>query len=181
MLLVEKRTIFERLVTDRFPEKNDCLLATGGGFPGRAFRAALHSIHEQIQVPLHVVTDNDPAGYELFLLVTRGEGSAARESAEIAIPSAAFLGLRAAHVNRYGLDHRVQIKLTQNEQIALNGLRKCSWLAHDNDWQNEISALLRRGSKVELEALCFLSLSFLAETYLPDRLRADDHLRLKRT
>lgn len=181
MLLVEKHTIFERLRVDGFPERNNCLLATGGGFPGRAFRAALHTIHAQLRVPLYVLADNDPAGYELFFLLSRGAGFAEKESTEHAIPSAVFLGLRAEHVERYGLDDRVRIKLTSDERIALKRLQKRSWLAHENEWQNETDALLNRGSKVEVEAFCFLSLPFLAETYLPERLNAGDHLRLMRS
>ena len=93
MLLVEEHSIFERLRTDRLPERHNCLLAMGGGFPGRAFLAILHAIHAQLRAPLLILTDNDPAGYELFFLVARGAGVAKKQSAGLAIPNALFIGL----------------------------------------------------------------------------------------
>src|SRR5260370_42278894 len=60
-LLVEKYNGFARLVQDGFHLTNACVLATGNGYPGTGFRALIRRLYEQLNVPLYVLADNDPA------------------------------------------------------------------------------------------------------------------------
>jgi len=179
ILLVEKQTVFARLREDEFATKSRCVLVCGNGVPGTAFHPLLRRLHDQLQVPFYVLADNDPAGYELFFVTTRGAArgrGAAR--AECAIPAAAYLGLRAVDYQLLGLGDRVQIELTGRERDRVRRLKAYPWLESDTAWQRELDALLQRGFKVEIEALCSISTSCLAEEYLPERLSASDHLRL---
>jgi DNA topoisomerase VI subunit A len=165
MLLVEKNTIFARLRDDDFATKNHCVLCCGTGFPGRSFRALVGQLHQQLQLPFHVLADNDPAGYQLFFLTARE------------FPAAAYLGLRVRDYELLGLPDWVQIALTDAEREQLRGLKARPWLKSDVAWQLELDGLLQRGFKVEMEALCTVSVSCFADCYLPERLAAKDHLR----
>lgn len=179
VLLVEKQTIFARLLEDDFPLRHRCLLICGDGYPRRSFRKFARLIHDQIRVPFYVLADNDPAGYELFFLIARGalsQHEAARHT--IAIPDALYIGLTVKDYDRLELPEWVQITLSDADREQLARLKVYPWLVSDVDWQCEIDALLLRGFKVEMEALCSVSISCLSETYLPERLQAIDHLRL---
>ena len=178
ILLVEKGSIFKRLLEDEFAAKNQCILATDGGYPGRSFRKLLHKIEQQTGLPFYVLADNDPAGYEFFFLVARGGlGINPRERAS-AIPSAAYLGLRTSDFESMKLHDDVTIKLTPNERQQLDRLASYPWLPVDSPWRSEINAMRKRGFKVEMEATNTLSLDYLAEHFLPQRLASANHLRL---
>lgn len=166
MMLVKKATIFARLREDEFATKNRCVLICGNGFPGRTFRGLLRQLCDQLRLPFYVLADNDPAGYELFFLTGRG------------IPGAVYLGLRVRDYELLGLPDWVQIKLSEAEREQLQRLRARPWLKQDAEWQCEVDALLQRGFKVEMEALCSVSVSYFPERYLAERLGATDHLRL---
>jgi DNA topoisomerase-6 subunit A len=51
ILLVEKGSIFNRLLEDKFPVKNQCILATDRGYAGRSLRKLLHKIENETRRP----------------------------------------------------------------------------------------------------------------------------------
>jgi DNA topoisomerase VI subunit A len=179
MLLVEKRNIFDSLVQDRFHVNHPCIMATGNGYPGRWFREVLRELHDQLRLPFYVLADNDPAGYALFFLIARG-GARCQGAGNpaLAIPHTRFLGLRAADFRQMGLSASVGIELSETERDLLARLKSAPWLRSDEIWQRELKLMSRNGFKVEMEALCSVGESFLAEEYLPRRLAAGEHLLL---
>ena len=180
ILLIEKELAFARLQTDSFAAKSKCVMICGNGYyPVRALHTLIRRLYDQLHLPFYVLADNDPAGYEFFFLMARGTGSAAgSERAELAIPSAAYLGLCVADYDWLGLSKTLQIQLTEGEREHLRRLKSRPWLESEVVWQRELDAFLSRGFKVETEALCTVSESCLAEMYLPQRLIAGAHLRL---
>lgn len=177
MLLVEKQGIFNRLKQDGFAEQHRCVMLSGNGYPGLSFRRVIHTLHQQLRIPLYVLADNDPAGYEMFFLVTRGS---ARTTGSIraasAVPGAAFVGVQVRDYGLFSLPDDAGITLNEEERLQLLRLKSCTWLRQDPLWQREFDQLLERGFKVEMEAFCLLSLSFMASSYLPDRIAAANHL-----
>lgn len=182
VLLVEKKNIFGRLCADDFHLKGRCVLASGDGYPGRSFHRVLRKICDQIALPLYVLADNDPGGYELFFLVARGTARCrdyrgANHNA-LAIRQAAFIGMRTRDYSAMGMGEWASISLSEPDRAQLNRISSCAWLKSDDRWQEEIRTMASRGFKVELEATFGLSPTYLADTYLPERIAANDHLRL---
>ncbi|MGA2229745.1 MAG: hypothetical protein ABSH22_02365 [Tepidisphaeraceae bacterium] len=179
VLLIEKLNIFKRLVEDQFHTKNGCFLACGDGYPTKACRRLLRQLHERLQVPFYVLADNDPAGYLFFFLMARGAARVqGTQKKAMAIPNAFFLGIRAGDAPRLGIGKSVQIGLCDAEIKQLNRLKESPWLRSNFQWQQEINELLTRESKLEVEALCSISTSFLSHSYLPEKLQAGGHLSL---
>ncbi len=179
LLVVEKGAIFDRLREQEFPQRHRCILACGVGYPSRAFHLLLRGLHDQLRLPFLVLADNDPGGYELFFLLARGNaGNRGERRPALAIPDAAYLGLRARDYESLGLNDWVTIELSGAEKAQVERLRSCPWLRHEDAWQRELEALAAHGFKIEMEALASMSRSYLAEIYLPPRLSASDHLRL---
>ena len=178
VLLVEKHTIFARLAADQFHRKNACLLACGAGYPSHDFRCDLRRLHDQLQLPFFVLADNDPAGYLLFFLIARGVARRdSKPKQAIAIPEAAFLGLRTRDTSRLDLEP-ARIDLRESEFQQLRQFRENTWLQPSPQWQEEFDQLLDRKTKVEMEGLSVLSWDYLSGSYLPERLAAGDHLYL---
>lgn len=159
-------------------------MACGNGYPGRSFRRILCQIHKQIALPFYVLADNDPGGFEFFFLVCRGTARSSdfggTRGHPLAIPEAAYIGLRASDYDRMAMERWAYINLNERERIQLDRLSSCDWLNPNTPWQDEFRAMRLRGFKVEMEATYALSRSYLAKTYLPARIAAGDHLRFER-
>lgn len=180
ILLIEKGSTYNKIRASDFAERNDCILIYGRGFPSRTFRRLVHRLHAQLRLPFYVFADNDPAGYELFFLMARGSTrSAGRPRPEFAILDAKFLGIRVGERSDFGIAADYGIDLTPKELEHLRRLRRCSWLRGDGPWQRELRDLETRGFKIEMEAIQWVEPGYIDQRYLPERLGADDLLRLR--
>ena len=100
VLVVEKDSIFRRLVDDRFTERKlPCVVVTGCGFPDLATRALVQRVVEFLQVPCYCLTDYNPHGMALMLTYKYGTSKLGLER-HCSCPTLRWLGLRAAHVRR---------------------------------------------------------------------------------
>ena len=97
-------------------------------------------------------------------------------SQSLAIPEAKFLGIRAKDYKACGLDEAVKIDLTENDIKRAGEIAAYPWFAGHKGWQREIQELLRNGFKMEVESLITKDISYVTETYVPERLKAKDWL-----
>jgi DNA topoisomerase-6 subunit A len=63
ILHVEKGTVWQRFNEDKFWAKHNCILTHGSGQPPRGVRRMLHRLHNELNLPVYCVLDNDPWGY----------------------------------------------------------------------------------------------------------------------
>lgn len=89
--------------------------------------------------------------------------------------------MRTSDCDRMAIEEWAYIDLKKEERIQLDRLSSCDWLSASTPWQNEFRAMRLRGFKVEMEAICAMSPSYLAKTCFPERIAAGDHLRLPRS
>ena len=68
VLVVEKDTIFQKLLGDRdkCPEYLNCILITGKGEPDIATRILVNRLAEIEKLPTYILVDNDPYGFEIM-------------------------------------------------------------------------------------------------------------------
>jgi DNA topoisomerase-6 subunit A len=109
-------------------------------------------------------------------VIKQGSISLAFESTRLAIPEAKFLGIRAKDFRECGLDDAVKIDLTENDVKRAKEIAAYPWFAGHRGWQREIDALLSNGFKMEVESLITKDISYVSETYVPERLRKKDWL-----
>jgi len=176
VLHVEKGTVWNRFNEDRFWEKNNCILTHGAGQPPRGCRRLLQRLNQELKLPIICVLDNDPWGHYIYSVIKQGSISLAFESTRLAIPDAKFLGIRAKDFRECGLDDAVKIDLTDNDIKRAKEIAAYPWFEAHKGWQKEINALLSNGFKMEVESLITKDISYVSETYVPERLRAKDWL-----
>jgi len=176
VLHVEKGTVWNRFNEDRFWEKNNCILTHGAGQPPRGCRRLLQRLNQELKLPIICVLDNDPWGHYIYSVIKQGSISLAFESTRLAIPDAKFLGIRAKDFRECGLDDAVKIDLTDNDIKRANEIAAYPWFEAHKGWQKEINALLSNGFKMEVESLITKDISYVSETYVPERLKAKDWL-----
>ena len=59
-------------------------------------------------------------------------------------------------------------------EVTEQGARVLSWFADRRVWQKEIKRMLSNGFKMEVESLITKDISYVTETYVPERLKAKD-------
>lgn len=176
VLHVEKGTVWNRFNEDRFWEKNNCILTHGAGQPPRGCRRLLQRLNQELKLPIICVLDCDPWGHYIYSVIKQGSISLAFESTRLAIPEAKFLGIRAKDYKSCDLDDAVRIDLTDNDIKRANEIAAYPWFEGKKPWQREIQAMLDNGFKMEVESLITKDISYVTETYVPERLTAQDWL-----
>jgi DNA topoisomerase-6 subunit A len=176
VLHVEKGTVWNRFNEDRFWEKNNCILTHGAGQPPRGCRRLLQRLNQELKLPIICLLDCDPWGHYIYSVIKQGSISLAFESTRLAIPEAKFLGIRAKDFEECDLSEAVKIDLTDNDIKRAREILAYPWFEGHRGWRKEIEKLLSNGFKMEVESLITKDISYVSETYVPERLKAKDWL-----
>jgi DNA topoisomerase-6 subunit A len=176
ILHVEKDTVWQRFNEDKFWRKHSCLLTHGAGQPPRGVRRMLQRLHNELKLPVYCLLDNDPWGYYIYSVIKQGSINLAYESKRMAIPDAKFLGLRSADFERCKLTKSVMISLNDQDIKRAKQIASYPWFAGKKAWQKEIELMLKNGFKLEVESLISKGISFVTDTYVPERLAEKDWL-----
>ena len=66
--------------------------------------------------------------------------------------------------------------VTDNDIKRAREIAAYPWFEGHKGWQKEIDGLLKNGFKMEVESLITKDISYVTETYVPERLKAKDWL-----
>jgi DNA topoisomerase-6 subunit A len=176
VLHVEKDTVWGRFNEDRFWEKHNCILTEGSGQPPRGVRRLLRRLNEELGLPIYCLLDCDPWGHYIYSVIKQGSISLAFESERLAIPDAKFIGVRSKDYEACELSDDVQIALYDTDKKRANEILNYPWFKENKGWQKEINKMLANGFKMEVESLITKDISYVTETYVPERLAKRDWL-----
>ncbi len=171
ILHVEKDTVWRRFYEDGFWDKHHCIVSHGSGQPTRGMRRLLYRMHNELRLPVYVLLDNDPWGYYIYSVIKQGSINLAFESSRMAVPDAVFIGVSAFDYERYDLSDDVKLALDANDVKRCKQILNYPWFEGKRPWEREIKKLVRNGFKMEVEALCNKSLSFVTDEYVPAKLK----------
>lgn len=175
ILLVEKDAVWRRLNEDKFWKKHKAILLHGQGMASRGVRRLLYRMVQELKLPLYVLVDNDPWGFYIYSVVKQGSINLAYESVRMAVPAARFVGLSSYDAEKYDLPDNVTIRLDDTDERRAKQMLAYPWFQR-KEWQREVQHMLKRGVKLELEALSAKGISYISEEYLPRKLRQKDYL-----
>jgi DNA topoisomerase VI subunit A len=176
ILHVEKGTVWQRFNEDKFWKKHNCLLTHGAGQPPRGVRRMLSRLHNELKLPIYCVLDNDPWGYYIYSVIKQGSINLAYESRRMAIPNAKFLGLRSNDYERCKLGAGIKLKLNDTDKKRAKQIAEYPWFKEKKPWQREIAMMLENDFKLEVESLMSKDISYVTDTYVPQRLEEMDFL-----
>ncbi len=171
ILHVEKGAVWQRFHEDRFWQKHNCILTHGAGQPPRGVRRLLHRMHNELKLPVYCLLDNDPWGYYIYSVIKQGSINLAFESQRMAVPDAKFIGIRSRDFEEFGLSDDVKIAIDNNDIKRARQILAYPWFAGKKDWEKEIELMLKHGFKMEVEALINKGISYVTETYVPQKLK----------
>jgi DNA topoisomerase-6 subunit A len=171
ILHVEKDTVWRRFYEDRFHETHHCIVTHGGGQPARGMRRLLRRMHDELKLPVYCLLDCDPWGYYIYSVIKQGSISLAYESQRMAVPQAVFIGVSSFDYDRFGLSDDVKIGLDDNDVRRAKQILNYPWFQGKKHWEKEIRKMMQNGFKMEVEALTTKRLTYLAEEYVPIKLK----------
>lgn len=175
VLVIEKDAVWQRLNEDKFWKKHNCLIVTGKGQPARGCRRLINRLHNELNLPVYVITDADPWGYYIYSVIKQGSINLSFLSDRLGTPDAKFIGLTCKDVTDYDISSNVTIKLNKGDQKRIKEMIKYIWFK-PKPWQQELKRMLKTGYKLELEALSSKGIRFISEKYLPEKISNSDFL-----
>lgn len=94
VLIVEKDTVFQRLVNDNLFGQSDqkIILITAKGYPDVNTRTLLKLMSNQLGKPMYIIVDADPHGIEIMCTYKYGSLNKVHNSEHLAVPSIEWIG-----------------------------------------------------------------------------------------
>lgn len=174
-LVIEKDAVWQRLNEDKFWQKYNCLILTGKGQPARGCRRLINRLHNELKLPIYVLTDADAWGYYIYSVIKQGSINLSFISDRLGTPSAKFIGLTTKDVTKFDIPKNVTIKLKKGDIKRTNEMLNYVWFK-PKEWQAELKNMVEVGYKLELEALSAKGIKFISEKYLPQKIKEKDFL-----
>ncbi|TNN16750.1 Meiotic recombination protein [Schistosoma japonicum] len=175
ILVIEKDTIFQKLLNEKFYEKfKPCLLITAKGYPdltARQFLARLNYTHPNI--PMFGLFDADPHGINVFCTYKFGTMNPTmqdRHGCPIKIPNLQLCGLLPSELSSLPIKEEEILNLTKNDKSLLISIQKRGYIHEEFNLLKQIKCLLFTEKKAELEILNSINSRFLTNEYLPKKL-----------
>ncbi len=175
IIYMEKAAVWERLHEDKFWMKQNCIIMCSQGQSTRGVRRLLQRLASEYKLPIYVLTDNDPWGIYIYSVLKYGSISLAHMSDELAIRDVRYLGVTCDDVKKYKLE-RHYIKLTEQDSSRLKQMAEYDWFKDHKDWQKQFKAMKEAGAKVEIQSLSSRGITFISETYLPEKIKNQEFI-----
>ncbi|XP_050452631.1 meiotic recombination protein W68 [Cataglyphis hispanica] len=160
VLVIEKDTIFQKLLEEDCPRILKCILVTGKGYPDMNTRMLVNILSVKIGLPVYIIVDANPFGVDIMLLYRFGSSKFCRQNESLACPNARWLGIHPSESVILGMRTN---SLTKTDFVKLRSIESRTYV--NDDISKELS-ILRKG-KADIEALSSFTKNFLTATYLP--------------
>ena len=165
VLAIEKGGLFTRFVEERVHKKYKAILVNTAGQPPRSTRFLLRRLNQELGLPVGILCDADPWGAHIAMVIKSGSANAAHLR-ELTTPDAVWLGVWASDIVKYKLPSD---KLTEVDIKRLYEL-KADPRYTEKMWHDELDTFLKIKKKSEQEAFARYGLSYIVDTYLPEKL-----------
>jgi len=170
VMVVEKDTVLNNIRKSGFIQKYNAILMTGSGEPDRATRMMVKALNEEWKKPVVVFADADPWGLGIALRYKIGSESLSYDSDRLVTPDAKVLGMMFSDIEKYKIPEVARLAATDEDINRANDMKKKPWF-QDKQWQKELNIFLADNEKCELDAFFKHGFKYLAEVYLPEKLR----------
>jgi len=166
VLAIEKGGLFTRFIEEKVHEKYKAILINTAGQPPRSTRYLLRRMREELKLPIGILCDADPWGAHIAMVIRSGSANAAHLR-DLTTPSAVWLGVYASDIIKYKLpsDPLTEIDIKRLYELKADPRYK------DKMWHDELDTFLKIKKKSEQEAFSRYGLSYIVDTYLPEKLQ----------
>jgi len=165
VIAIEKGGLFTRFVEEQVDKKFKALIVDTGGQAPRSTRTLLRRLHDELSLPVIILTDGDVYGEHIAMVIKSGSANAAHLR-ELTVPDAKWVGVWATDIEKFKLP---TIPMTESD------IKRCYDLQKDpryekGIWKRELEVFLKLKRKAELEAFSKYGLTNITDKYLPYKL-----------
>jgi DNA topoisomerase-6 subunit A len=168
VIAIEKGALFTRFIEENVHNKHKALLISCGGQAPRQTRSFIRRLHDELNLPVYILTDGDPWGMHIAQVIISGSANAAHLR-ELNTPDAVWSGVWASDIIEYKLPTD---PLDEVDIKRLHELQKDPRYQNDPIWQKEINLFLKIRRKAEQEAFSRYGLTYIVDEYLPTKLKS---------
>ena len=165
VIAIEKGGLFTRFVEEQVDKKFKSIIINTGGQAPRSTRTLLKRLHDELNLPVVILTDGDVYGEHIAMVIKSGSANAAHLR-ELTVPDAKWMGVWATDIDKYKLP---TIPMTESD------IKRCFDLQKDpryqeGIWKKELEVFTKIKKKAELEAFSKYGLTNITDKYLPEKL-----------
>jgi DNA topoisomerase-6 subunit A len=166
VLAIEKGGLFTRFIEEKVHKKYKAILINTAGQPPRSTRYLLRRLHQELKLPIGILCDADPWGAHIAMVIKSGSANAAHLR-DLTTPSGVWLGVWASDIVKYKLpsDPLTEIDIKRIYELKADPRYK------DKMWHDELDTFLKIKKKSEQEAFSRYGLTYIVDTYLPEKLQ----------
>ena len=165
IIAIEKGGLFTRFVEEQVDKRFKAIIVDTGGQAPRSTRTLLRRLHEELSLPVVILTDGDVYGEHIAMVIKSGSANAAHLR-ELTVPDAKWVGVWASDIERYQLP---TIPMTESDIKRCHDLQKDPRYSH-GIWKKELEVFLKIKRKAELEAFSKYGLTNITDRYLPHKI-----------
>ncbi len=173
VLYMEKAAVWERLHEDKFWDKHKCIIMSSQGQTTRGIRRLLQRLSNEYDLPIYVLCDWDAFGFYIYSVLKFGSINLAHMTKTLTLPKAKYLGITWDDIEKYNLKKHL-IKQKDVDISRLKQLSEYDWFKNHKLWQREFKLMKAAGAKAEIQALSARGITFISETYLPEKIKNKD-------
>lgn len=165
VIAIEKGGLFTRFVEEQIDKKFKSIIVNTGGQAPRSTRTLIKRLHDEMGLPVIILTDGDVYGEHIAMVIKSGSANAAHLR-ELTVPDAKWVGVWATDIEKYNLP---TIPMTESD------IKRCHDLKNDpryayGIWRKELEVFLKIKRKAELEAFSKYGLTNITDKYLPQKI-----------
>ena len=173
VIAIEKGGLFTRFIEEKVDKKFKSIILNTGGQAPRSTRTLLKRLHDEMGLPVVILTDGDVYGEHIAMVIKSGSANAAHLR-ELTVPDAKWMGVWATDIDKYKLP---TIPMTESD------IKRCYDLQKDpryqeGIWKKELEVFLKIKRKAELEAFSKYGLTNITDKYLPQKLELAKSLQI---
>ena len=171
VIAIEKGGLFTRFVEEQVDKKFKSIIINTGGQAPRSTRTLLKRLHDEMHLPIVILTDGDVYGEHIAMVIKSGSANAAHLR-ELTVPDAKWMGVWATDIEKFKLP---TIPMTESD------IKRCFDLQKDpryqeGIWKKELEVFTKIKKKAELEAFSKYGLTNITDKYLPEKLELANSL-----
>ncbi|KAG5874724.1 hypothetical protein JTB14_037240 [Gonioctena quinquepunctata] len=152
ILVVEKESIFHKLIEEDLPNKltRPFIMITGKGFPDLNTQLFLKKLWVVMTIPIFILVDADPHGINIMLNYKFGSVNNAHVSHHLAVSKAKWLGVLPSEIGNLNITKQ---SLNERELKLAENLLKMPYMAENPRIANELKILIEKKCKAGIEGL----------------------------
>lgn len=165
VLVVEKDTVFTRLLTQSVPVTLNCIIVTGKGYSDLQTRRMVNLLFQFLRIPVLAVVDGDPHGADIMCQYRFGSLGQSYASHELATPQMRWCGFLPED---FGIKLRGEkTPFTERDEKKLQDLMRRPYVTGTPLLLEQLQKMQQHGHKYGLEQMCEVRSDFLSANYLP--------------